>query len=124
MSTGTSKTLVIIDEQFEKIDGHPYEYNKSVSQIFRQKGFDVKIFAHKNLSEALQQELNAGAYFSFKNNTVIRKIPVLGNFIYRYTFWKKYVKELKALFDELRPDDHYLFFFPNVYWYNILPISK
>lgn len=124
MSAGTSKTLVIIDEQFEKIDGHPYEYNKSVAQIFRQNGFDVNIFAHENLPQALQLELGARAYFSFKTQSAVRKIPVLGNFIYRYTFWKKYVSEFKALLVELKPDDNYLFFFPNVYWYNILPISQ
>ncbi len=122
MSESSKKTLLIVDEQFEKIEGHYYEYNKATAEIFKSKGYDVVIFGHSNVLLSLQLELNAKPWFDIQYHSPIRKIPVLGNFIYRWRFWKYYSQRLNELLEKHSRAETVLFF-PNVYWYNILPIS-
>lgn len=124
MNTDTPNRLVIVDEQFEKIEGHYYEYDKSVVGIFKQHGFVTVIYGHRNMLDAFKQELNAKPWFDTNAGSKVRKIPVLGAILYRRSFWKKYEQQLKELIAQEKKNGNNLFlFFPNVYWYNILPIA-
>lgn len=124
MST-VSKRLIIIDEQFERIEGHFYEYDKSVAEIFKQHGYEYVIYGHQNMLQVFRDELNAKPWFTINKHAKVRRIPVLGAFLYRASFWRKYKKEIKAI---LKEESQYLndglLFFPNVYWYNIGPIAE
>jgi len=125
MSSGPIKKLIILDEQFEKIEGHYYEYDKSVVEIFEGHGFETIIYGHQNMLTAFSDELNAQPWFTINAKSKIRKIPVIGAILYRTGFWEKYKKEIKAILAEnAGQNEKYLFFFPNVYWYNVLPIAR
>lgn len=124
MSTSAPKNLIIIDEQFEKIEGHYYEYDKSVSEIFEHHGFKSVIYGHKNMLPMLRDELGARPWFTFNAKSKIRKIPVLGAILYRTGFWKKYEREVNGILAGTAGNDNKLVFFPNVYWYNILPMAR
>lgn len=125
MNNDAMKTLIIVDEQFEKIEGHPYDYDKSVAEIFQQHGFDTVIYGHRNMLQAFRDELNARPWFTINARSKIRKIPILGAILYRIGFWKKYEQEIIGILAEAsKKNDNYFLLFPNVYWYNILPISR
>jgi glycosyltransferase involved in cell wall biosynthesis len=125
MSALSKKRLIIADEQLEKIEGHFYEYDKSVADIFTAKGFEVLIYGHADMTGELQAELKARPWFSINTRSAIRKIPLLGAILYRTGFWQKYHRQLNILFSEQAAHrDGSLVFFPNVYWYNILPIAR
>ena len=117
--------LIILDEQFEKIEGHFYEYDKSVVEIFKQQGYETIIYGHQNMLKVFGDELNARPWFTINAKSKIRKIPIVGAIFYRIGFWEKYKKEIKCILTEnTGKNENCLFFFPNVYWYNILPIAK
>ena len=125
MTNRQSKTLVIIDDQFEKIEGHLYEYNKSTCRIFRGHGFETVIYANAGISRPLQEELNARPWFQFTANSRLRGIPLLGPVLYRLGFWKQYRRQMTALLKQLAEQyENCIVFIPNVYWYTILPVMK
>ena len=94
MISNTAKNIIIIDEQFEKIEGHFYEYDKSVMELLEHHGCKTVIYGHHNMLQAFQEELGAVPWFTINPKSKIRKIPVLGAVIYRAGFWKKYKKEI------------------------------
>ena len=125
MKNDSVKRLIIIDEEFEKMEGHPYEYNKSVKEIFDRHGFETVIFGRQNMLPAFRDELHARPWFTIDIKSKIRKIPVLGTIIYRIRFWKKFEKEIKDILAEVsKKEGDFFLFFPGVYWYNALPISR
>jgi glycosyltransferase involved in cell wall biosynthesis len=112
------KQIIIIDELLEKIDGHNFEYIKSVKEIYEQKGYAVKVYANANVIEKIQHEIGAIPYFKFNPKVWYRKIIVIGSILYRIIFWVKLQKQYAAI---VRANKNVAdaFFVPNIYWYNI-----
>ncbi len=118
-------TLIIVDDMLTGYDGHPYEYDKSVAAIFSERGIKVAIYGNKNLLPTIQDELKAKPWFLFNSTASVRKIPVLGAIIYRYTFNRAYQRQLEALIAAAdREHRHYCLFVTNTYWYTILPVAR
>ncbi len=118
-------TLIIADDQLEGLEGHPYEYDKAVQKIFRERDVETFIFGNSKLPETIQKELGAKPWYTFNSQSFIRKIPGLGPVLYRLGFWKKYEQQLDNLIALIANKyAHPLIFIPNVYWYNILPIAR
>ena len=82
------KKLVIIDEYFVDMVGHYYEYNKSVKEIFEEKGVATVIYANARLDGAVQRELGAAPFFEGLPKNALNKIPVLGQLANRMRFWR------------------------------------
>lgn len=117
-------TLVIVDDMLETFEGHPYEYDKSVAAIFAAKGIKVAIYGNQKMLPEIKEELSAKPWFHFNSTSFIRKIPILGAIIYRYTFNKAYQQQMAALIaDADRLHGRYALFISNAYWYTILPIA-
>lgn len=122
MKSGNSR-LIIIDEYFVQKAGHYYEYNKAVQEIFRQKGWETRIYANKELTAELQQELKAIPAFSgLKRGNTIAAIPVIGNLLNRVIFWKRLYHSLNSMLQQ-EQKEHTWFFFTTVLWFNILPVA-
>jgi glycosyltransferase involved in cell wall biosynthesis len=117
------KQLVMIDELLEKIDGHNFEYIKSVKEIYEQKGYAIKVYANANVIEKIQTEIGAIPYFKFDPKVWYRKIFLIGSILYRIIFWIKLHKQYAAIVKENENNDE-AFFVPNIYWYHISSIFK
>ena len=115
-----NNSLVILDEYLENKSGHYYEYDKSVKELFEKHKIKVYIYANKNLSKELQNELQAQPYFNFNPNIWFRKIKILGSVIYRIYFWKTLYSQILK---KTKQHQESTFFFPNIFWYNVLPIA-
>lgn len=113
--------LVIVDDLFETFEGHPYAYDKAVLEICNKHGCRAVIYGHKKMRHEIRDELGAIPWFSINAQSWVRKIPILGAVLYRTSFWQKYKREIEEIIAE-NPDA--FLFFPNVYWYNILPVAR
>lgn len=121
MKTDSNNKLVIIDEVLERFTGHPYAYDKAVQEIFEHRNWSVPVYGHASMLPEIANELKAHPHFNINTQSSIRKIPVLGAILYRWGFWKDYQQYLEQILIQ-HPTG--VLFFPNVYWYNILPIAR
>jgi hypothetical protein len=116
------KKIVIIDEHIKTKSGHYYTYNKSTFQAFIPNGFNYALYGNAALLYEIGEELNGVNHFNFNTSKWYRKIPILGALLYRAYFWRTLGKQLKAVL--AKEGNTGLLFFPNVYWYNILPYTN
>jgi glycosyltransferase involved in cell wall biosynthesis len=117
------KHFVIIDEHIVNKSGHYYTYNKSCIQIFEQLGYTTHLYGQQALLPQIVSELKATPHFAIKSKPWYRSIPILGAIIYRIGFWQNMQRQITDVLNKHNASNA-VYFFPNVYWYNILPIVK
>jgi glycosyltransferase involved in cell wall biosynthesis len=68
--TLSGKRLLIVEECLKDLNGHFFEWNRSVREMNVRAGAVVEIYAHRNIEPELQRMLQARAHFT---NTYIEK---------------------------------------------------
>ncbi|MEZ5045614.1 MAG: glycosyltransferase [Chitinophagaceae bacterium] len=116
--------IIILDEFLETKVGHYYEYDKSVIQSFQEQGIKYALYTKNSIANEIKEELNAIPFFEYNANAFVRKIIILGAFLYRFTTWWSISKQLiKIINKEFKPQNGIEFFVPNIFWYNVLPYA-
>ncbi len=119
-----TNTLVILDELLEKIDGHNFEYSKSVKEVFEKNGYKVIVYGNRNVIDTIRNAIGAIPWFHFNPKPFYRKIPILGAVLYRLYFWTLFRQQLKdCIAMQTTEAAETEIFIPNVYWYTLLPVS-
>ncbi|MFM2388099.1 MAG: hypothetical protein RL660_2856 [Bacteroidota bacterium] len=116
----------MLDEQLISIQGHHYEYIRSIKQIYEERGHKVLVYGNAEVADNIAQTINAKPWFKFNAAPWYRTIPVLGAIAYRLIFWQLLRNQYRAaIADVLSYEKNTVHFFvPNIYWYNTRPIFK
>ena len=115
--------MIIIDEQLKTIDGHNFEYIKSVKEIMESHGYAIDVYGNASVIDTIKTAIDAKPAFHFNPTPWYRKIPILGAVLYRINFWKTLENQYKTIINSNSYSDAEIHFFvPNIYWYNLLPI--
>jgi glycosyltransferase involved in cell wall biosynthesis len=119
-------TLVMLDEQLISIEGHHYEYIRSIKQIYEERGHKVLVYGNAQVVSNIVQTVQAKPWFKFDAAPWYRKIPVLGAIAYRLIFWNLLHKQYRAAIDDVlsKEKSNVHFFVPNIYWFNAMPVFK
>jgi glycosyltransferase involved in cell wall biosynthesis len=121
----TQKRLIIIDELLQNIDGHNFEYIKSVKEIFEKKNYIVDVYGNRGVIDSIKKDIYAKPWFAFNTNPSFRKIPVFGPILFRILFWFKLKKQYgNCIKDANITSANTEIFIPNIFWYNLLPIIQ
>lgn len=117
--------VIILDEFLENKTGHYYEYDKSVMESLALKGIPCELYCRDTVADDIRKELNAQPFFHYNPDLPIRKLPLIGPFLYRFHNWKKIREQIERVVKEQSTSsEHIVFFAPNIFWYNVLPYAK
>jgi glycosyltransferase involved in cell wall biosynthesis len=117
--------VVILDEQLISIQGHHYEYIRSVKETFERKGYHVVVYGNAQVIPEIVESIGAIPHFDFNAKAWYRSIPLAGPILYRLQFWQKLYGQFKHTLQKHALDGTQVcFFVPNIYWYNAYPIFK
>lgn len=117
--------VIIIDEFLETKTGHYYEYDKSVMESLALLGIPCDLYCRDTVADDIRMELNAQPFFHYNPDLPIRKLPLIGPFLYRFHNWKKIREQIQRVVKEQSAtSEHIVFFAPNIFWYNVLPYAK
>jgi len=118
-----TKKMIILDEQLKTIDGHNFEYIKSVKEIMESHGYAIEVYGNASVIDKIKTAIAAKPTFLFNPTPWYRKITILGAVLYRINFWKALENQYKTIINSISYSDGEVHFFvPNIYWYNLLPI--
>lgn len=117
--------VIIIDEFLENKTGHYYEYDKSVMESLALQGIPCDLYCRDTVADDIRMELNAEPFFHYNPDLPIRKLPLIGPFLYRFHNWKKIREQIQRVVKEQSATaEQVVFFAPNIFWYNVLPYAK